>query len=528
MKSIAVVLFFVAISLSLPSVNAQLSIEDCEEQTLFVTSEVTDTTITLFWTEATQCKDGLEIKALDYRGVVRLGDDVVTSFETNELSILLDGLNPGTEYEFMLVAIFFDAPVQIVNITVTTNETVIEEPETPRLDDPCVEQASPTGFQLSATSDTITVTWNDDAQLCVEGVAIQPDKYSVLNLQTGIAVPDASSGVVITSLEINTAYDIKLFTTYIEPELRAILQATITTDDGSADDGSADDGPAESLELVEDNGSGCSGDCTPPTIGLDEIGKRLVENGFSYNNNPVDVIAWHTPYPLITAIVNQTNTVEIIAYDNGGIFNLDMIQFGLGIEEFGQPLHDIEVLIEVHLEAQYSENKVIVEKVVIRDSDNLIDTFTVFAVTETVECADDGLDNDCLKVTLQYAYREATINNMMGVNVVDRSLNTQNFYLNHGVEVIGESMNPAPFVVLPNKQTSQQTENLTKTLVRTDKVNHLWMDEYGVEYLKTGDNKFDRITPAESYTCNDPLLSEINVPTRANCNFRALTTIWDN
>ena len=88
-------------------------------------------------------------------------------------------------------------------------------------------------------------------------------------------------------------------------------------------------------------------------------------------------------------------------------------------------------------------------------------------------------------------------------------------------------MNPAPFVVLSNKQTSQQTENLTKTLVRTDKVNHIWMDEYGIEYHKSGDNKFDRITPPAPATCNDPPLSEINVPTRANCNFRALVSFWN-
>ena len=284
--------------------------------------------------------------------------------------------------------------------------------------------------------------------------------------------------------------------------------------------------PEAAAELSKPSGSGCSGDCTPPTIGLNLEFQRVVENGFSYNNNPVDVIAWHTPYPLITATVNQINTVEITAYDNQGIFYLDMVQFGLGLEDFGQSLHDVEVLIEVHLEPLYSENKVIVEKVVIRDRDNLIDTYSVFAVTETVQCMDDKLDNECLKITLQYSYREATINNMMVVNVVDNSRNSQNFYLNDGVEVIGESMNIAPYVIISNKQTSQQTENLTLTLTRTDKVNHIWMDENGIEYLKVSENRFDRITPQEPYKCTDQPLDEINVPTRNNCHFRDLTELW--
>lgn len=279
--------------------------------------------------------------------------------------------------------------------------------------------------------------------------------------------------------------------------------------------------------IDEPSSGGCSGDCTPPTIGLDEDNKRIVDNGFSYNNNPVNVIQWHTPYPLITAIVNEANIVEIIAYDNGGIYNLSMVQFGLGLEDFGQSLHDIEVLIEVHLEPLYSENTVIVEKVVIRDRDNLIDTYSVFAVTEPVQCIDNETDEKCLKVSIQYTYREATINNMMVVNVVDNSRNTQNFYLNDGVEVIGASMNPVPYVIIPNKQTSQQTENLTKVLYQIDKVNHIWIDHNAIEYLQVSDGTFERLTPAESYKCNDPPLDEINVPTRQNCNFRALTSIWD-
>jgi len=64
-------------------------------------------------------------------------------------------------------------------------------------------------------------------------------------------------------------------------------------------------------------------------------------------------------------------------------------------------------------------------------------------------------------------------------------------------------------------------------LFRTDKVNNIWTDENGIEYLQISENRFDRITPAEPYKCTDPPLDEVKVPTRSNCNFRALTALWE-
>ena len=63
------------------------------------------------------------------------------------------------------------------------------------------------------------------------------------------------------------------------------------------------------------------------------------------------------------------------------------------------------------------------------------------------------------------------------------------------------------------------------TLTQIDKINDIWKDIHDVEY-QNNNGSFDRITSYNSWTCNDPPLEELNVPTRQNCNFRALTTIW--
>jgi len=269
----------------------------------------------------------------------------------------------------------------------------------------------------------------------------------------------------------------------------------------------------------------CS-DCTPPTLGLDSDQIIVVDNGFSYNGNSVQVEKWHTPYPLITAKIGEINKVEIVVYENKGINNMDLIQFGLGVTEFGQSLNGLEVLIEVHLQTFGTTNDIEVEKVIIKDRDNLIDKNSVYAVADIIKCQNILVSPNCVKITLAYSYLEATLNNMMLVNVQDKSHNSQNFYFNEGVQVVGESLNEPPTYIMQNKHNSQQKEDLTLTLTRTDKVNKIWEDTNGVEYLKVSSDRFDRITPPTPIECNDKPLSEVNVPTRNNCHFRALTEIW--
>ena len=63
---------------------------------------------------------------------------------------------------------------------------------------------------------------------------------------------------------------------------------------------------------------GCAGDCTSPTIGLDTYQARMVDGGFSYNGNTVDVLTHHTPFPLISAQIGKTNTVIVKVYDEYG------------------------------------------------------------------------------------------------------------------------------------------------------------------------------------------------------------------
>jgi len=286
----------------------------------------------------------------------------------------------------------------------------------------------------------------------------------------------------------------------------------------------AEEGEGSQAAEAEGSGNGGCPDCTAPTLGLNSFYVRVVDDGFSYNGNSVQVEKWHTPFPLINATVGETNIVEIIVYENQGVNNLKLVQFGLGGMEIGQPLTQVEVLIEVWLDI--NSNNFAIEEIIINDEYNLIESSSVIAVIDVTKCTSNSQNETCLKVTLQYSYREPTLYHMMIVNLRDKPGNSQNFYLNEGIQVLGDSLNEPPTYIIQNRKTSQQTEDLTLTLTRTDKVNHIWEDKYGIEYLQVSKDRFDRLTAKSPIECTDPPLSEINVPTRLNCNFRELTQLW--
>jgi len=65
-------------------------------------------------------------------------------------------------------------------------------------------------------------------------------------------------------------------------------------------------------------GGGCSGDCTPPTLGADRSGKYFVSNGFGINGFFVDVEHFEQDVPTQTAVVGKPVEITVRAYENGG------------------------------------------------------------------------------------------------------------------------------------------------------------------------------------------------------------------
>ena len=205
-----------------------------------------------------------------------------------------------------------------------------------------------------------------------------------------------------------------------------------------------------------------------------------MQQGLSFNDNPIDVELYYTPYPLITANVGQENKIVLKIFDDGGTQNIEHVglAFGLGKDQF------------------FSESKATIsldrtldgrEKISTFDPENVLDDVKI--VTSKDLCNNTS-KTQCLKVTIQQTFRDILEFNMVSTNVWDSKKNAwQNFY-NHGVEIKGDSLNPpkTKLVAFGEKNMRGLYE-----LTEVDKKKHLWIDEFGNIYDNKGNNRFDRI-----------------------------------
>lgn len=229
-----------------------------------------------------------------------------------------------------------------------------------------------------------------------------------------------------------------------------------------------------SVKKKKRGGGGCD-DCTPPTFGKNKAGALIVSDGFVYNGNSTDVDLYHTEFPLITAKTNVTNTMTVKVYENQGVNNMKMVQFGLGMTEVGASLSEAETLIEVH----YSYGAFVDWNLI--DEHNLIDV--LYVISNTVSCMDNS-PTECLQVTVSYVYRDQTKNNVVAINAIDMKRNSSTNYLNDGILVTGESLNESAISDVASGDAGYyypQKRGLV-TLTQVDYKTDTWVDEFGYEW----------------------------------------------
>jgi len=184
---------------------------------------------------------------------------------------------------------------------------------------------------------------------------------------------------------------------------------------------------------VGNPGSTCY-DCLAPTLGVSDSGVRMVSEGFSYNGNAIDVDYFFTPYPLLTVDIGKKNTAEFKIYDNNGIDALAHFEVAFGADIVGQPFSLIEPRIEVDIgfDGELTTNVV--------DSESILDNVKVSK--STVFC-DDSNNSKCLKLSIQHTFRESLDSKVLATNMWDSAGYNNANYFNHGIEIVGDSLNPA-------------------------------------------------------------------------------------
>ena len=232
------------------------------------------------------------------------------------------------------------------------------------------------------------------------------------------------------------------------------------------------------------SGGGCT-NCTPPTLGLDSNFNRIVQQGFSFNDNAVDVEPYYTPYPLITSYVGQENTIVLKIFDDGGTQNIEHVGLAFGLGE-GQSFSESKAIINLDRTLDGRE------KISTFDPENVLDDVEIITLKDS---CNNHSNTQCLKVTISHTFRDVLEFNMVSTNVWDSKKNSwQNFY-NHGVEITGDSLNPpkTKMVAFGEKNMRGLFE-----LTELDKKKHLWIDEFANMYEYKGNDFFDRTFTAQN------------------------------
>jgi len=182
-------------------------------------------------------------------------------------------------------------------------------------------------------------------------------------------------------------------------------------------------------------GTKCSADCMPPTLGVTKTGKMLVENGFSYNGNPVNVNSFYTPYPLITVDVGRENVATFKVYEDRGPQSVSHFALAFGIGH-GKIFSDSKAIIEWDKSWNGQETLNVI------DPENSLDNVKVN--TFAGPCTNgDVFGKDCLIINVYHTFRQPLDFDIVGTYFWDAKRNAANNYFNDGVRVEGESLNPA-------------------------------------------------------------------------------------
>ena len=247
-------------------------------------------------------------------------------------------------------------------------------------------------------------------------------------------------------------------------------------------------------------GSGCDGDCEEPTLGVLPSGQRIVDDGFTYNGYSVDVERFFTPYPLITAQVGKQNTAQFKIYENNGPDNIAHFDFAFGLDK-DQIISDSKAMIEIDFARDRTQTVNII------DPENALGNVSV--TTDLVACNEGP--TQCLEITINHMFREPLDFNIVGTNVWDYSRQSWQNYYNHGIEVVGPSMNPPDeFDGIDKGHIYHLTETSKTTAV--DEFGDIWTFQYGKwtkdfikqEKIPDGDTRvFDRMHSTLQNTEND-------------------------
>jgi len=268
-----------------------------------------------------------------------------------------------------------------------------------------------------------------------------------------------------------------------------------------------------------------------PTFGRSDLTHNpIVSCGYSMDGQCRDVMDYHVDYKRETIQTSSVHNFTLRAYSP--ISHMAQFQIAFGVPEVGAPMSEAEATIIVDLVRNYTDPSTYqIEGVSYVNRNNVIGTDATASVG-LVRCM-EGFEADCVELSIDgVMFREQMHHEPFVIFAMDRDRRTATHYMNEGIAVRGESLNPAPMAVAGIKKSGNQHQAEPINLVRTDKLGDLWEDQWGNAWARNDHGTWRQLTPETFERVRDGAWS---VMTRMNSNFAALvqhemdraTLVWD-
>ncbi len=256
---------------------------------------------------------------------------------------------------------------------------------------------------------------------------------------------------------------------------------------------------------------------TAPTFGISpQTGSQVVACGYSMDGTCRDVLDYHVDYRRESI---QTNTKHDFTLRAHSVAGVQQFQIGFGVPEVGSPMGASEAVLTVELGRDYSADSTYeILDAAYTDPNDVIGE-AVLGV-ELVGCMSPADPTKCVELSIGgLLFREQMYHEPFVIYVMDVQRWSAQNYMNDGLLVQGDSMNPAPLDTAGIYKRGQQHEAAVIQLERTDKLADLWADQWGNEWARNSHGTWYRTVPDAFERHQDDAWKVMN---RMNSNFATL------
>ncbi len=221
---------------------------------------------------------------------------------------------------------------------------------------------------------------------------------------------------------------------------------------------------------------------TKPTFGLShENNKKIVDNGFTFNNQAFAITDnFHTPFEELPVNLGEVNTFQAKVFAER---DLQVQEFLFGIPQKGDA-HLAELGIEVWY-GIFGE----IEDIKVIQKSNVIDIKSITATHEKSKCLATDIEANCDATNISMIFLEPLQDKVMAIKAIDYKQRYHITYLNEGLDISGDSLNPMETKMIPSNLKNQGLIQITQT----SKYSHLWTTEDGIIFEENDFGTFNQI-----------------------------------